>query len=74
MINIQNTDDKECCKWCFVRHVHPADHNSRITDEDFSKRLDFKEIKFPVKTRDIYKFEEENKIRIPSALAFWLWK
>ena len=58
MINIQNTDDNECVKWCFVRYVNRADHNPRrITkaDKDFAKKLDFKGIKFPVKVRDIHK-------------------
>ena len=38
MINIQNIDDNECFKWCLVRYLHPADHNSRrITKVDKSK-------------------------------------
>ena len=44
LINIQNTDDNECFKWCLIRYLNPADHHSaRITkaDEDFAKRLDF---------------------------------
>ena len=48
MINVKNTDDKECFKW------------SRIIakpDKDFAKILDFKDIKFPVKIRDIHKIE-----------------
>ena len=67
MINIQNIDDNECLKWCLVRYLHPADHNpTRITkaDKDFSKRINFKDIKFPVKTRDIYKIEKNNSICI----------
>ena len=58
LINIQNTDDNECFKWCLDRYVNPADHNARrITkaDKDFPKELDFKDIKFPVKIRDIHK-------------------
>ena len=40
LINIQNIDDNECFKWCLVRYIHPADHNSgKITkgDKDFAK-------------------------------------
>ena len=73
MINIQNIDDNECFKWCLVRYLNPADHHpARITkaDKDFAKRLDFKDIKFPVKIRDIHKIE---KI-IPSAIAFLVMK
>ena len=39
MINIQNTDDNKCFKWCLVRYLNPADHDPRrITkaDTDFS--------------------------------------
>ena len=52
-----------------VRYLNPADHNpGRITkaDEYFAKPLDFKDIKFPFKVRDIHKFQK----RIPLALAF----
>ena len=62
LINNQNTDDNECFKWCLVRYLNPADHNpTRITksDKDFAKRLDFKDIKFPVKMRDIHKIEKK---------------
>ena len=67
LINIQNTDDNECFKWCLVRYLNHVDHNPRrITkiDKDFAKRLDFKDIKFPVKTRDIHKIERKNSIGI----------
>ena len=66
LINIQNTDDNECFKWCLVRYLNPADHHpARITkaDKDFAKRLDFKDIKFPV-IRDIHKIEKKNSIDI----------
>ena len=58
MINIQNIDDNECFKWCLVGYLNPADHHpARITkaDKDFEKRLDFKDMKFPVKIRGIHK-------------------
>ena len=62
MINVQNIDENECFKRCLVRYLIPADHNPRrITkaDKDFAKRLDFKDIKFPVKIRDIHKIEKK---------------
>ena len=40
-----------------VGYLNPADHHiARITkvEKDFSKRIDFKEIKFPVKAKDIH--------------------
>ena len=42
--------------------TYPADHNPRrITksDKDFAKRLDFKNIKFPVKIKDIHKITKK---------------
>ena len=65
LINIQNADDKECFKWCLVRYLNPADQSlRRITtaDKNFAKRLDFKDIKFLVKIRDIHKIEKHNFI------------
>ena len=68
LINIQNTDYNECFTWYLVRYLNPADptNPARITkaDNDFAKRLDFKDIKFPVKIRDIYKIEKKNSIGI----------
>ena len=67
LINIQNIDDNECFIWCLFRYLHPADYNPRrITkaDENFSKRLDFKDIRFPNKIRDTHKFEKTNSIDI----------
>ena len=67
MITIQNTDDNECLKWCLVRYFNPADHHpARITktDKDFTKRFDFKDIKIPVKIRDLHKVEKKNSVGI----------
>ena len=72
LINIQNTNDNECLKWSIVRYVNPADyHSARITnsDKDFAKKLDFEDIKFPVKVRDIYKLEKK---KFSSALVLLL--
>ena len=43
-------------------YLNPADRNpAKITksDNDFAKRLDFKDIKFPVKIRDIDNIKKE---------------
>ena len=53
--------------WCLVKYLKPAGHNPRrITkaDEDFAKRFDFNDIKFPLKIRDIHKIEKRNSIAI----------
>ena len=77
MINIQNINDNECFKWGIGRYLNSADHHpARITkdDKDFTKKLDSKDIKFPVKIRDIQKrknsigisvFSFENKKKHP---------
>ena len=67
LVNIQDADDNEWFKWCLVKYLNPADCNpARITKagKNFEKKLDFKEIKFPVKIRDIHKIEEKNSICI----------
>ena len=67
MINIQNIDDNECFKWCLIRYLNPADRNPvkpTKADKDFAKKIDFKDIKFPAKVRDIHKIEKNNCIEI----------
>ena len=67
LIIIQNIDDNECFKWSIVRYLNPANHHSTSVtkaDKDFATKIDFKDIKCPVKTRDIHKIEKNNSIRI----------
>ena len=50
-----------------VRYFHQVNHNlKRITkaDIDFAKKINFKDIKFPVKVRRIQKIEINNSISI----------
>ena len=50
-----------------VRYLNPANkYPARITkaDKDFAKKLDFKDIKFPVKIRGIHKIEKKTSIGI----------
>ena len=50
-----------------VRYLNLANHHpARITntDKEFAKRLDFKDIKFRVKIRDIQKIQKKNSIGI----------
>ena len=73
LINIGNIDDDECFKWWLVRYLNPADRNpTRITrtEREFAKKLDFGDIKLPVKTRD--NREVENRIIL--ILAFLVFK
>ena len=51
----------------FRQILKSADHHPArmtIADKNVAKRLDFKDIKFPVKTRDIHKVEKKNSIGI----------
>ena len=55
-----------------VRYLHPVDCNpARIVkaNQDFAKRLDFKDVKLPVTIRDIHKTEKK---RMLSDQRFWL--
>ena len=63
MINIQNIDDNEC----LVKYLNPVNHHPARTtkaDKDFAKILDFEDIKFPVKVRNIHIIEEKNSTGI----------
>ena len=54
-------------KRCLVRYLNPANHHlATITKahKDFPKRLDFKDIKFPVNLRDIHKIEKNIDVPI----------
>ena len=67
LINIKNIDDNEFFKWYLVRYLNPANrHPATITKADkyFDKALQFKDINFPVKFRDIHKIENKNSIGI----------
>ena len=61
IVNIRNDDDK-CFLWCVLRYLHPIDKNDfRLTDlKQYEKCLNTKGIKFPVRVKDISKFEKLN--------------
>ena len=63
IINIKNEDDK-CFLWSVLRYLHPKEiHGERLTDlKKYENDLNFKGIDFPVKVKDITKFE--NKILV----------
>ena len=60
MINIHNLDNIEWFKWCLV--IYPA--RIRKIYELFGDELDFEDIKFPVKIKDIQKIYKNNSIGI----------
>ena len=61
MINMENKDDK-CFLWSVLRYLHPREkHSTRINDlREYENDLNFKGINFPVKVKDIQKFENQN--------------
>ena len=62
IINMENKDDK-CFLWCVLRYLHPREkHSTRINDlREYENDLNFKGIDFPVKVKDIQKFENQNQ-------------
>ena len=61
IINIKNEDDK-CFLWSVLRYLHPKQcHGERLADlREYENDLNFKGINFPVKLKDITKFENQN--------------
>ena len=55
----------ECFKWGIVRYLNPVDHNPRRTT-----KADFKNMKFPVKIRDIYKIGKEKNFTRTSVFGY----
>ena len=67
MLNMQNTNDSFCFRWCHVRFLLPSTlHPTRITKEDTVKSatLNYKGITFPVSIDQITKIEYMNNINI----------
>ena len=62
IINMENKDDK-CFLWCVLRYLHPREkHSSRINDlREYENDLNIKGIDFPIKVKDIQKFENQNQ-------------
>ena len=61
IINMENEDNK-CFLWSILRYLHPREkHSPKINDlKKYENDLNFKEINFPVKVKDIIKFENQN--------------
>ena len=61
IVNIQNKDDK-CFLWCILRYLHQRDRDQeRINDlKKYEFSLNTKGITFPMKLKDIIKFEKLN--------------
>ena len=61
IVNIKNKDDK-CFLWCILRYLYPReDNDTRLTDlKKYEFLLNTKGITFPMKLKDINKFEKLN--------------
>ena len=61
IINMENKDDK-CFLWSILHYLHSREkHSTRINDlKKYENDLNFNEINFPVKVKDIQKFENNN--------------
>ena len=56
--------DQECFKWSVTRALNPVKKNSERISKDLRKRaecLNFQGIEFPMKIKDIDKFEKQNR-------------
>lgn len=65
VLNIKN-DDQYCFLWSIVAALHPANGNKNRTSAypHFSTVLKFDDIDFPMKLKDINKFEKMNNLSI----------
>ena len=65
LINIQIVDDNEYFKGCFVRYVHPADHNPRrIRKLSECLILKIYDITLVAKIRDIQKIKKRAALAV----------
>ena len=66
LINMKN-EDNECFRWCHIRHLNPQDKNpQRIkkSDKEYTNKLDYSGIEFPIATKQYNKIEKQNEINI----------
>ena len=67
LINIQNFDYNEFFDCCLFRYLNHEDHHPEEmtkADKGFARKLDFKDIKFPVKFRGIDKIGKKEYHRL----------
>ena len=65
VINVKNADDK-CFMWSVLAKLHPVEKDpQRVTKyAQYTKELDFFNIEFPVKIKDIPRFEKQNDLTV----------
>lgn len=67
-MNVKNLKDNECFRWSILSALHPVhskDHANRLSKyAQFKNELNFKNIDFPVKLKDVKKFEAQNDVSV----------
>ena len=65
IVNVQNRDRK-CFMWSMLAALHPTERNTERIGKyvEYANELTFEDITFPVKIKDIYRFEIQNKISV----------
>ena len=65
IINVQNNDQK-CFQWAVLSALYPAMHHAQRVSNyvQYDDKLNFSGIEFPVQTKDILKFENQNDISV----------
>ena len=65
IVNIQNRD-KKCFIWSMLAALHPTERNTERIGKyvKYANELNFENITFPMKVKDIHSFEIQNKISV----------
>ena len=65
IVNVQNRDRK-CFMWSMLAALHPTERNTERIGKyvENANELTFENITFPVKIKDIHRFEIQNKISV----------
>ena len=67
VINIKNTTDNECFKWCITRAMNPIGKNQNLITKKLreqSKIFDWTGVSFPTSFEDISRFEKNNGVSV----------
>ena len=68
-INIQNNDQK-CFLWCVLAALHPTEDNFNRVSKYMEDEINMNGIKYPVKVKDITKFEKQNLLIAINVFGF----
>ena len=65
IVNIKN-EDQFCFLWCILAHLYPVEVNKNRTSnyEMYIKELNIQGLEFPMKVKDIPKFENLNNLNV----------